>query len=252
MEKNYYAGAISGLIEVVTTHPIDYIKTKRQEFIQNNLSTKNFIRKIYKNNIFNFYTGMSSRLIGIIPMRLTFWGVQSNINNYLKFNSINNTYNFLIIGSIGGFFQTILDNQIELYKISKITNKKITIKNLIKNDGFIPTLYRNIGFANFISYVCFNDKYKTDNNFTKFYYSSFAGLIGSFTTQPFDFIKTIKQSNYSKQNEFLKNLSTFKILIYYCNKNPKILFTGGLYRCILSFFTMGIGFVAYDNLLKIL
>ena len=31
MDK-YYAGAISGIIEVLITHPFDYIKTKRQLF----------------------------------------------------------------------------------------------------------------------------------------------------------------------------------------------------------------------------
>ena len=40
--ERYYAGAISGVIEVVLTHPLDFVKTKRQEYIQNNLSMKNF------------------------------------------------------------------------------------------------------------------------------------------------------------------------------------------------------------------
>ena len=73
MEK-YYAGAISGIIEVVLTHPLDFIKTKRQEYIQNNLNMNNFYKKVYGGNISNLYSGIFSRLIGIIPMRLSFWG----------------------------------------------------------------------------------------------------------------------------------------------------------------------------------
>ncbi len=72
MDK-YYAGAISGVIEVILTHPLDYVKTKRQEYKQNNLSLKIFYRNLYNGNLKNLYTGVFSRLLGVIPMRLTFW-----------------------------------------------------------------------------------------------------------------------------------------------------------------------------------
>lgn len=35
-------------------------------------------------------------------------------------------------------------------------------------------------------------------------------------------------------------------------QSPKYLFVGGLNRALLSFFTMGIGFVAYDKLYKLI
>ena len=34
--KKYIAGGISGLIEILVTHPIDYIKTIKQQYSQNN------------------------------------------------------------------------------------------------------------------------------------------------------------------------------------------------------------------------
>ena len=77
--ERYYAGAISGIIEVLLSHPLDFIKTKRQEYIQNNVNMKNFYRNIYKGNLLNLYSGISSRLLGIIPMRLSFWGVQGTV-----------------------------------------------------------------------------------------------------------------------------------------------------------------------------
>ena len=42
--KKYMSGGLSGIIEVVCTHPLDYIKTKKQEYTQ--------IQKIDKNNSF--------------------------------------------------------------------------------------------------------------------------------------------------------------------------------------------------------
>ena len=251
MEK-YYAGGISGIIEVLLTHPLDYIKTKKQEYVQKQISIKNFYRNIYNGNPLNFYSGISSRLIGIVPMRLTFWGVQGSTYDYLEFNNIRTKYNFLIIGTIGGFSQSIIDNQIELIKISKMTNTKISFNNLLKFNGFMPTLYRNIGFANFIAFACFNFEHK--NKYDKFIYSASAGFIGSILTQPFDYVKTVKQ----RQTETLingKNIkydNTFQIIYNTYKHNPSNLFVGGMMRSVLGFFTMGIGFVAYDKINEII
>jgi len=251
MEK-YYAGGISGIIEVLLTHPLDYIKTKKQEYTQKQVSTKNFYRNIYNGNPLNFYSGISSRLIGIVPMRLTFWGVQGSTYDYLKSNNIQTNYNFLIIGTVGGFSQTIIDNQIELIKISKMTNTKLSFNNLMKFNGFMPTLYRNIGFANFIAFACFSLDHK--NKYEKFIYSASAGFIGSFLTQPLDYVKTVKQrqSETFIDGKNIKYDNTLKILYKTYKYNPYNLFAGGIMRSTLGFFTMGIGFVAYDKINKMI
>lgn len=251
MEK-YYAGAISGLIEVVLTHPLDFIKTKRQEYIQNNLSMKNFYRNISKGNILNLYSGINSRLLGIIPMRLSFWGVQGSVKDKLEINKINTKFNFLLIGTTGGAAQSIIDNQIEIVKINQMTGKKISVKEMIKFKGLAPTLYRNIGFANCVAYSCFNLHHKSD--IEKFYYSACAGLIGSVITQPLDYVKTIKHRSGPTflDGKDIKNLNTSQILKQVYKDNPKNLFTGIVPRSSLSFLTMGIGFVAYDKLNELL
>ena len=247
--NKYCAGAISGLSEVILTHPLDYIKTRRQEYIQNNLKLTNFYKEIYNGNVRSFYTGIFSRLVGIVPMRMIFWGVQSSVNEFLKLNNIKTKFNFIIIGTLGGISQSLIDNQIELFKIGKITSKKIGINDIIKFKGLAPTLYRNVIFANFMANSCFNLEF--NNSYEKFKYSSCTGIIASIVTQPIDYVKTIKHRReltyYKGKN--ITELSTFKILKLIGLENPRLLFTGVLLRSALSFFTMGIGFVVFDNLI---
>lgn len=247
--KEYLIGSISGIFEVIITHPIDYIKTKRQELSKQRLNTLQFYKKIYDNNILNFYTGVRSRLIGIMPMRFVFWGVQENTYLFLKKNNINTKFNNLIIGTNAGFFQSIIDNQIELFKIAKITNQKLDMNNLLKFKGFYSNLYRNCIFSNSISYACLNKNF--DNNFYKFITASTAGAIGSILSQPFDVVKTIKHSNINIFFDInVKNKNTIEIINLIYQKNPYLLFTGGFYRCVLSYFSMGVGFVMFDLLYK--
>ena len=55
---------------VVFTHPIDYIKTKKQIYTQNKMSI-GFIKYISRNS---FYSGVIPRMTGVVPMRFVFWG----------------------------------------------------------------------------------------------------------------------------------------------------------------------------------
>ena len=251
--NEYIAGGISGFIEVLLTHPLDYVKTKHQLYIQkNNKISKNFYRYLYnKNRISDYYTGISSRIVGVVPMRLLFWGTQNKVKSILNDRKIDKWYNFLIIGTTSGTIQTCVDNQIEIIKTSLIEKKKIKIKNLLKFYGFIPTLYRNVVFVNILSSVCHNYKFK--NNTEKFQYSSITGLVGSVISQPFDYVKTVKQSqelNVYYKNCNIKKYNTFRIIYIILKDNPRILFTGWQLRGGLSFFSMGIGFTVFSSLLK--
>ena len=60
---NIKASIISGICEVILTHPIDYVKTIVQN--KSKLQFKDLIKGSYK--------GLSSRLIGIVHMRILFW-----------------------------------------------------------------------------------------------------------------------------------------------------------------------------------
>lgn len=250
----YYAGAISGVIEVLFTHPVDYVKTKHQEFTQKSLkfSSREFYGKIYNGNIFNFYTGLMPRIVGIIPMRLIFWGVQGSTKEYLQTRNIKSKYNFVAIGSLSGFAQSIVDNPIEVIKISTMTGKRVSFKNLFKMQGFTPTLYRNVAFANCIAFTTCGFEHKDAKS--KFLASAIGGLVGSVLTQPFDYVKTLKQRSEDTRinNKSVRSLSTSRIMmeVYKANKSVKPLYSGVTARSVLSFLTMGIGFVAYDSILE--
>ena len=60
---NIKASVISGISEVILTHPIDYTKTVVQ----------NKSNPLFKELIKDSYKGLSSRLFGIVPMRMLFW-----------------------------------------------------------------------------------------------------------------------------------------------------------------------------------
>lgn len=73
-KQKYIAGGLSGIIEVIITHPLDYIKTKEHEYVQKGITNKDFYNNIIKKNPINLYQGITPRLIGILPMRCVFWG----------------------------------------------------------------------------------------------------------------------------------------------------------------------------------
>ena len=186
-------------------------------------------------------------------MRFIFWGVQRRTDILLKKLNIKTRFNTLLIGTNAGFCQTVLDNQIELYKISKkMTNNKLSKKDFLKFKGFMPNFYRNIIFSNSISYACFDKKFKS--NLDRFLSASLAGAGGSIISQPFDVVKTIKHSNINQIYKIhnIQNMNTIQIMFSLYEKDPKYLFVGGYYRFLLSFFSMGTGFVIYDYLYEIL
>ena len=239
--KKFIAGGLSGFIEVTLTHPIDYLKVKRQEFKQTGHSLKNFYKDITPNGFRSLYTGYLPRLAGIVPMRFVFWGSQDTTRQLLLNNNINTSFNFLFIGITGAFFQTIVDNQAEIIKISRISNisKEQTYKAIIKFQGFNTCLLRNIGFNTCISYLCFNDGIEDKNAFEKMKNAAFGGLVGSLLTHPIDYVKTHKHRTIDKR-------SMITILQEIVSENPRQLYTGGMFRAISNFSTMGIGFVCYD------
>lgn len=128
-----------------------------------------------------------------------------------------------------------------------MTNTNLSIKSFIQFKGFMPTLYRNVGFANIIAFACFNFQHET--KLDKFIYSSTSGLIGSILTQPLDYVKTIKQTH---TNSLFANESTLSIIAKTFKENPQKLFAGVTMRCLLSYLSMGIGFIVFDSINEII
>ena len=234
--KRYIAGGLSGMVEVLLTHPLDYLKTKKQEYIQKGISN-NFYENIIREKNFNLYKGVIPRMLGVIPMRLTFWGVQDATKHHLRRNDIIGVKAHVLTGIIGGSCQTVIDNPIEIIKIKIMSDKKVNHKDLYRNYGFIPTLIRNVGFTACLAVFIGQ---KADSDFEKFGLSATGGAIGSILTQPLDYVKTKSQS--TKQN-----LSVIKEIKIAIKENPRKLYVGGVNRMMVSFLSMGIGFVAYSK-----
>ena len=87
--NRFLAGGLSGLVEVLVTHPIDYLKIKKQEYKQMGKEFNVLSVKPYK-----LYTGLVPRLIGVAPMRVIFWGTQDSTRLLLNKYNINSRYNF--------------------------------------------------------------------------------------------------------------------------------------------------------------
>lgn len=227
MVNSYLAGALSGLIEVTFTHPIDYIKTKKQQ----NVSFRDILRQT---NMSQYYSGYGPRVCGIMPVRLAFWGTQSSIQNLLTRNQINSWYNFVLIGSGAASVQTLVDTPIEVMKIAYM-NKSICTSSIFK--GFYPTLYRNILFTNCVVFA--NQQHKSRFHQTKwsaFLYAGIGGFIGSILSQPLDYVKTQKQ---------LPNPEPRTMSQILAQESMETLFRGGGFRALLGMSTMSIGYCAY-------
>ena len=243
----YIAGGLSGIIEVFFTHPIDYLKTKKQEYAQNGYNN-NFYKNLMKEPNLNLYRGVIPRLLGVTPMRLTFWGVQDNMNCYLANNHKNlELYQSkLISGSVAGTFQTLIDNPIELLKIQSMTNQKINYSDLFNNYGLRSTLSRNVSFAVCVSLATLGiENNAKQSDFKNFCYGAIGGAIGSVLTQPLDYVKTLSQRTKS-------HLPIFKTIIETYKESPINLYTGGTNRMLQSFLSMGIGYVAFVNFNRII
>lgn len=280
--KNVLPGAISGVVEVITTHPLDRIKTKMQELMlelnknnRNSLkpSFLNATKVIYKESGFKgFYLGIIPRIGGVIPMRMTYWTTMTQMNNIVESKNFNcrfNTNDYMIVdkyikyvfpGLVAGSIQTIIDNPIEVAKIrlmtkknntdSKLSELKLYSKEGIKSMyvGFIPTVIRNSIFAVFVSSFVKIYGEKKEN---KFISAAIGGALGSIFSQPFDVIKTefqrIKKITDNSNNSN-KKIGTFELMLKIAKNNPSQLWAGGSMRCIQAFFNMGIGFLALSHI----
>jgi solute carrier family 25 2-oxodicarboxylate transporter 21 len=235
------ASALSGLIEVGVSHPLDRIKTEMQILTLNNSKTtiSSTVKHIYCNGgLKDFYSGIIPRFIGIIPMRLIYWSSMTLSSEYINNNKL---VEFSIIksifpGVITGIAQSIIDNPIEVAKIKIMTgSSNIKISNLFL--GFNYLLVRNILFAIPVAYSVKN--YGKENPFLA---GALGGLIGSIISHPFDVIKTERQRN--KSNKDFNKVTLIKML----KKNPLDLYSGLTMRCSLSFVNMGVGFVVFNYL----
>lgn len=214
-----------------------------------------------------YYRGVGARLCAIVPLRLTFWGVQDVANTQLQtYTALAPATIGLCSGVVAGCAQTIVDAPTEWLKIQHITNSaqsSFTYSNAIKAlltykhiPGFYPTLYRNVIVVCCLNtcLLCYGNisQHSTspDNNIpggntysTYFIVSVLSSLIGSFISHPFDVLKTSMQRANAPPRDTM-----FSLFRQYAQTNPLSLWTGVVPRCTHVMLSMGIGSVVFYSL----
>jgi hypothetical protein len=218
MEKSLFASSIASTIEVIASHPIDVFKTRRQ--YNPTFGIKDFLKLSFKDQ----YRGIVPRLIGVSPMRMTFWPCINYANS-----NIQHKHKYLLAGMFGGFMQTFIDTPIEYTKIQSIYKNKIHLRRLY--NGYLPNCLRNMVFAISLN-MCNHCDDLPDNKFIR---GGIGGFLGSVISQPLDYWKTQRQINpdYTFKTSCLKNIMK-----------------GGASRAFMGFINMGIGSLVFYTLIS--
>jgi hypothetical protein len=190
--KQLKAYFISALADVVITQPIDYLKTFKQK--RNTFAFTNNESFNLSQHYMNLSKGITSRLVGTIPMRIFFWN-SINYCNSKKLNSIQT-------GIITSFFETIIDYPVEQAKTQKMLYNKPYIQsfnNINIKYAFSTQYIRNALFAIIISSTFFSESDKSKNY--SIIQTIFGTSIATIISHPFDSLKTWYQCgnhNYPK------------------------------------------------------
>jgi hypothetical protein len=228
-----FVGGLSGICEVLVTHPLDVIKIKMQ--VKQNVQVK------------NLYNGIFPRLLGCIPMRIVFWSSQHRIEKWLQKRHIQTSYNFLFVSTGASFCQTVLDNPIENLKIKQIQNEtSSSINKSILFRAFPQTFKRNLLYLTTFKFL--NEKVQHKNNTELISYTMITSGTASVVSHPYDFVKTLKQVQHSKFAKFKKFKDLFIFYHFSRNGQWKILFSGSLFRMSMGIISMTIGNFLYTKL----
>lgn len=126
------SAGLSGIVEACSTHPLDRVKTEMQRLAlekhpRPTLPTA--VRSIYSSanhSVRGFYHGLLPRLVGIVPMRLTYWGTLHSLNDATSAREDlrgNVFVQYMLPGMVAGAVQSIVDNPIEVMKTKLMTGE---------------------------------------------------------------------------------------------------------------------------------
>lgn len=257
---HYIGGAVSGLCEVSITHPVDVMKTRVQSGMSWIPARSEGLRAYYK--------GFVPRIGGVVPMRLTFWGVQGSVDNFYRRRSGvyggNEWWKRTgVVGFWSGFAQTLIDCPIENRKTRLITSASSNAagntagnaaESLVHRNfrGFMPNLYRNVGFAwvffgshRFYEEFCLARMEREESDIERMGVSFGGATVGCILTQPFDCIKTFRQRGGVLGNSG-GTVGTVAMMRVFGVKN---LWRGMLGRLLTSGIGMCVGFYVYNSVL---
>lgn len=241
VQSKLIAGMISGFIEVSVNQPLEFVKVQIQEAAQKQ-SHVNWNKIIHPKEL---YRGYPPRVLGIVPMRLAFWGGQSIANEHLHNYNLPLWFHYTCGGIVGGLCQTPIDTPIEVIKTHMMTNRHAKFLDIVKAGkfpGFRYNLARNIGFAIPVS-ISLSQK-KDGEHTHNFLLGAVGGFIGSIMTQPIDYFKTYVQRHNSNKISHV----AWELI----KKHPMVLFSGWFPRALGGFCNMGIGSLIFIEVNRLL
>lgn len=174
--NSLFVGAIIGSSQTIMGHPLDTLKTIKQN------SDK--IVKFNKFNIFSLYKGIKYPLIVNTIYNSSLFYLFDKLNND-KYNKINIGY----AGFVSGFYSGFILTPFEYYKVNSQVGNKIVFLGKKYNPlrGVFLTMFRE-GIA---SSIYFSTYYSLESNQIPILISGgLAGSLSWFLTYPIDTIKT--------------------------------------------------------------
>lgn len=231
--KSYEAAAVSAFIEVTLTHPIDVYKTLYQH------NPRYTMQHFWQSPHSSKFKGYVPRLAGSLPNRIVFWTSQ----DYAKRRYGECSY--LKIGLFASFFQTLVDTPTEKLKMNAIvrtpegyTPPPSGVLWQLYN-GFVSNLYRNTIFTTNLYFFTKKGDDIIGEQY-RFISAGLGGAIGSLMSQPFDYVKTIRQADPVRQGPIrLHHVITIPYHRIHCMNGCGL-------RCVMSFLNMGIGSSVYN------
>lgn len=192
---------LSSVIENIVVYPLDVYKTIRQ---QTRMSAHEFLKTSLQFKYRGFYT----RLYGNVPMRVIFWTSQDAYASWWNSlygldvmpTGVQSVLKCTTISGLSALNQTIVDCPIENIKIQQIQHgfvpKSFTWKLSTFYAGFFPHYIRNSIFI-FGVYASntFCDTHCDTSTYSRIFWGALGGLTGCILSQPFDYIKTLRQSH---------------------------------------------------------
>ena len=258
------AGAIAGSAEVITTYPLDTIKTHMQ-IQKNGNSFKTGMNIIKNSGIQGLYYGVIPSLAQVAGKASLRFTLYEKIKNSLKNNNgkISNSKNLIAGLSSGAIEAMVWTSPTERVKIIQQSSKKYistatVIRNILRDNGIkglyigtVPTIYKqslSVG-SRFWMYNIIKDFFEKNGQKINSYQTVFTGaLAGGLSTtfnHPFDVVKSRIQSNTNKGK-------TFQIMKDIHKKEGFVgLFSGLSPRFYRVAIAQGVTFYIYESIINL-
>lgn len=257
------AGAIAGSAEVITTYPLDTIKTHMQ-IKKSGSSLKTGMNIIKNSGINGLYYGVIpslTQVAGKASLRFTLYEkIKEFLNNKNKNSNLNNLVAGLSSGAIEAMIWTSPTERVKIIQQNSKTHisTKNVISNIIKENGIlglyigtVPTIYKqslSVG-TRFWLYNIIKDLFEKDGkriDSTKTIFTgALAGGLSTTFNHPFDVVKSRIQSGTCKGKTFniIKNI--------YKNEGFFALFSGLSPRFYRVAIAQGVTFYLYESIINI-